>query len=157
MAGADLRAALVASAFRGALPPVDLRAVCLVRAMLLSVEECGGPEHRLRARRERIKRFQGLVTESHGQNLAVTVLRVPRRQRTGNRCRRSSRTKESLNFACKELLFDLTRSSLLDSAELSRSTLRSTADWKLLEIQTCPSRPYLFFFFFTLVQVLEGP
>ena len=30
--GADLRAALVASCLRGALPPVDLRAVCLVRA-----------------------------------------------------------------------------------------------------------------------------
>ena len=43
MAGADLRAALVASAFRGALPPVDLRAVCLVRAMLLSVDLTGRP------------------------------------------------------------------------------------------------------------------
>ena len=32
--GADLRAALVASCLRGALPPVDLRAVCLVRAMV---------------------------------------------------------------------------------------------------------------------------
>ena len=31
--GADLRAAFVASCLRGALPPVDLRAVCLVRAM----------------------------------------------------------------------------------------------------------------------------
>lgn len=31
--GADLRAALVASCFLGALPPVDLRAVCFVRAM----------------------------------------------------------------------------------------------------------------------------
>merc|ERR1719468_265824 len=29
--GADLRAALVASCLRGAFPPVDLRAVCLVR------------------------------------------------------------------------------------------------------------------------------
>jgi len=28
-----LRAALVASCLRGALPPVDLRAVCFVRAM----------------------------------------------------------------------------------------------------------------------------
>ena len=34
VAGADLRAALVASCLRGALPPVDLRAVCFVRAML---------------------------------------------------------------------------------------------------------------------------
>ena len=34
MAGALLRAALVASCFRGALPPVDLRAVCLVRAIV---------------------------------------------------------------------------------------------------------------------------
>ena len=34
--GAALRAAFVASCFRGALPPVDLRAVCFTRAMLLS-------------------------------------------------------------------------------------------------------------------------
>jgi len=34
VAGADLRAALVASCFRGALPPVDLRAVCFVRAIV---------------------------------------------------------------------------------------------------------------------------
>ncbi|PNT76630.1 hypothetical protein BRADI_1g50821v3 [Brachypodium distachyon] len=33
VAGADFRAAFVASCFRGALPPVDLRAVCFVRAM----------------------------------------------------------------------------------------------------------------------------
>merc|ERR1712222_155374 len=33
--GALLRAALVANCFLGALPPVDLRAVCLVRAMVL--------------------------------------------------------------------------------------------------------------------------
>ena len=33
VAGADLRAALVANCLRGALPPVDLRAVCFVRAM----------------------------------------------------------------------------------------------------------------------------
>merc|ERR1719234_4253 len=32
VAGADLRAALVASCLRGAFPPVDFRAVCLVRA-----------------------------------------------------------------------------------------------------------------------------
>jgi hypothetical protein len=31
--GADLRAALVASCWRGAAPPVDLRAFCFVRAM----------------------------------------------------------------------------------------------------------------------------
>jgi len=37
VAGADLRAALVASCLRGALPPVDLRAVCFVRAMLHEV------------------------------------------------------------------------------------------------------------------------
>ncbi len=34
VAGADFLAALVASCFLGALPPVDLRAVCLVRAMV---------------------------------------------------------------------------------------------------------------------------
>jgi hypothetical protein len=32
--GADFRAAFVASCFLGAFPPVDLRAVCLVRAMI---------------------------------------------------------------------------------------------------------------------------
>ena len=43
VAGADLRAALVASCFLGALPPVDLRAVCFVRAMVCwSLEaKCG--------------------------------------------------------------------------------------------------------------------
>jgi hypothetical protein len=40
VAGADLRAALVASCLRGALPPVDLRAVCLVRAMLTVCLSC---------------------------------------------------------------------------------------------------------------------
>ena len=34
VAGALFRAALVANCFRGALPPVDFRAVCLVRAIL---------------------------------------------------------------------------------------------------------------------------
>ena len=34
VAGADFLAAFVASCFLGALPPVDLRAVCLVRAIL---------------------------------------------------------------------------------------------------------------------------
>jgi hypothetical protein len=38
VAGADLRAALVASCFRGALPPVDLRAVCFVRAIRTGAE-----------------------------------------------------------------------------------------------------------------------
>ncbi|CAN1166113.1 hypothetical protein LINPERPRIM_LOCUS34114 [Linum perenne] len=33
VAGADFLAAFVASCFRGALPPVDLRAVCFVRAI----------------------------------------------------------------------------------------------------------------------------
>ena len=37
VAGALFLAALVASCLRGALPPVDLRAVCLVRAMLADV------------------------------------------------------------------------------------------------------------------------
>ena len=35
-----MRAALVASCFLGALPPVDLRAVCLVRAMMLVLVLC---------------------------------------------------------------------------------------------------------------------
>ncbi len=35
VAGALFLAALVANCLRGALPPVDLRAVCLVRAMLV--------------------------------------------------------------------------------------------------------------------------
>ena len=37
VAGADFRAALVANCFRGALPPVDLRAVCFVRAIASNV------------------------------------------------------------------------------------------------------------------------
>ena len=40
-----MRPALVASCLRGALPPVDLRAVCLVRAMVLDgsvLEEIDG-------------------------------------------------------------------------------------------------------------------
>ena len=36
-----MRAALVASCLRGALPPVDLRAVCLVRAIVRSAVTCG--------------------------------------------------------------------------------------------------------------------
>ena len=39
MAGALLRAALVASPLREILPPVDLRAVCLVRAMVVFCRE----------------------------------------------------------------------------------------------------------------------
>ena len=38
VAGADFLAALVANCFLGAFPPVDLRAVCLVRAMLTLVK-----------------------------------------------------------------------------------------------------------------------
>jgi hypothetical protein len=38
VAGALLRAALVASYLRGAFPPVDLRAVCFVRAILIEFE-----------------------------------------------------------------------------------------------------------------------
>jgi len=40
--GALLRAALVASCLRGALSPVDLRAVCLVRAMVMFCRELRG-------------------------------------------------------------------------------------------------------------------
>ncbi len=39
MAGALLRAAIVASPLRDGLPPVDLRAVCLVRAMVMFYRE----------------------------------------------------------------------------------------------------------------------
>ena len=38
--GADLRAALVASCLRGAFPPVDFLAVCLVLAMVTLFEWC---------------------------------------------------------------------------------------------------------------------
>ena len=47
VAGADLRAALVASCLRGALPPVDLRAVCFVRAMAAVDEMRVSGERRL--------------------------------------------------------------------------------------------------------------
>lgn len=42
MAGALLRAAIVASPLRDGLPPVDLRAVCLVRAMVMFYRELRG-------------------------------------------------------------------------------------------------------------------
>ena len=44
--GADLRAALVASCLRGALPPVDLRAVCLV-LLVDWINKGGGKERGL--------------------------------------------------------------------------------------------------------------
>ena len=37
VAGAHVRAAFVANCFLGAFPPVDLRAVCFVRAILLKL------------------------------------------------------------------------------------------------------------------------
>ena len=37
VAGALFRAALVANCFRGAFPPVDLRAVCFVRAIFYQI------------------------------------------------------------------------------------------------------------------------
>ena len=42
MAGALLRAAIVASPLREILPPVDLRAVCLVHAMVMFYRELRG-------------------------------------------------------------------------------------------------------------------
>ena len=51
-AGADLRAALVANCLRGALPPVDLRAVCFVLAMVQSEE---GTNTRQQERRRKKK------------------------------------------------------------------------------------------------------
>jgi len=43
--GASFLAALVANALRGALPPVDLLAVCLVRAMVVRWGNDGGCVH----------------------------------------------------------------------------------------------------------------
>ena len=51
VAGALFRAALVASCLRGALPPVDLRAVCLVRAIFDRLEEEREGGRRRRERR----------------------------------------------------------------------------------------------------------
>ena len=36
-----------------------------------------GPGYRLRAKREQLNKFQGLLTERHGQDLAFTVLYAP--------------------------------------------------------------------------------
>ncbi|KAL2633530.1 hypothetical protein R1flu_005009 [Riccia fluitans] len=55
VAGADLRAAFVASCFLGAFPPVDLRAVCFVRAICvnswnrgkMNTDECSGERVRI--------------------------------------------------------------------------------------------------------------
>ena len=46
LTGAVLRAALAASCLRGALPPVDLRAVCLVRAIAVVDREVSGVRER---------------------------------------------------------------------------------------------------------------
>jgi hypothetical protein len=37
----------------------------------------GAPPHRFRAKREQLKRFEGLLPESQGQNMVLTVLYVP--------------------------------------------------------------------------------
>ncbi|CAL6376959.1 unnamed protein product [Bathycoccus prasinos] len=98
VAGADLRAALVASCFLGALPPVDLRAVCLVRAIVgkggKGLGKGGAKRHRkvLRdniqgitkpairrlARRGGVKRISGLIYEETRGVLKVFLENVIR-------------------------------------------------------------------------------
>jgi hypothetical protein len=72
--GADLRAALVASCLRGAFPPVDLRAVCLVRAMVVAV---GSERERAGAQSETTGEEQSKQNESLHKSLAR--IRVPLR------------------------------------------------------------------------------
>ena len=55
----------------------------------------GGQRDRSRARREQLKRFLGLLPESQGQNLAVTVLYVPHSLDSGRGETVEFRTSES--------------------------------------------------------------
>lgn len=68
--GADLRAALVASCLRGALPPVDLRAVCLVRAIC----------------EERVGRRRELLEDTSGGEKDQGVYGGGGRARSGREC-----------------------------------------------------------------------
>jgi hypothetical protein len=60
VAGADLRATRVASCLRGALPPVERRAVCLVRAIVTERNEPGLHA----AKCERPERFEESESET---------------------------------------------------------------------------------------------
>ena len=79
MAGALLRAAFVASCLRGAFPPVDLRAVCFVRAMFL-VSRRSSRINAIRrlARRGGVKRISGLIYEETRGVLKVFLENVIR-------------------------------------------------------------------------------
>lgn len=79
--GADLRAAFVASCLRGALPPVDLRAVCFVRA-IAEIQECrwwwyavvcGGRCH-----------LMNVCEECVGEDKSVGVIDKTSKQSTGD-------------------------------------------------------------------------
>ena len=78
MAGALLRAALVASCFRGAFPPVDLRAVCFVRAMSVTTLS--------RSKKSGMKALEGYTNLYLprclliGQNLKLVIGCLPERK-----------------------------------------------------------------------------
>lgn len=82
MDGALLRAALVASCFLGALPPVDLRAVCLVRAItgnmcytrVLSRREATKRAERKGGGREKERTNNKIFEESANDDFPRTVL-----------------------------------------------------------------------------------
>ena len=62
IAGADFLAALLASCFRGTFPPVDMRAVCFVRAM----GQCGllAAEWELKKMNERTPMYTSALNSS---------------------------------------------------------------------------------------------
>ncbi len=86
VAGADLRAALVASCLRGALPPVDLRAVCFVRA-IVGGERLGGVEGKWKRRCEERGEVEKTKRGRRGERVCV----CPPIQETGEEHRRTSR------------------------------------------------------------------
>ena len=87
MGGALFRAALVASCFRGALPPVDLRAVCLVRAILIqrSVARSICLEVQIRVWSswrwsvDLVQRTNNILVKVHMVLMLDSLVRVPRR------------------------------------------------------------------------------
>jgi hypothetical protein len=69
VAGADLRAALVASCLRGAFPPVDLRAVCLVRAIFVYVNEFSFGDELMRREKKDSKKKENPENKKDGVRL----------------------------------------------------------------------------------------
>ena len=106
-----MRAALVASCLRGALPPVDLRAVCLVRAIVRAAWRSGSQQARFFNRRRQAARGKGepaaLTCPAAGGRRGVVqrASRAPRRRVFGLRPARVARS-GSAKSAAQALLVE---------------------------------------------------